>query len=363
MRGFGHAQYTGRLRTRVRAVIEPVARMTPQPEPARRTYIPLLWRLFVPNATVLGAACVVLMIEPANGRVVALVGGLLTMLIVNVVLMRRAFAPLARLTGVMARVDPLRPGQRIGVPGPESEVTVLAETFNEMLDRLEIERRDSGRRALSAQEAERRRLAAELHDEIGQSLTALVLQLSRVVDQSTDGVRADAADARDSALQLVDDVRAIARRLRPDALDALGLPAALTSLAERLSEKTGLPVERSVQRDLPALTPEAELVVYRVAQESLTNVVRHAGASRAWLALHADAEGVVLSVRDDGTGFSPEHVEHGGIRNMRERALLVGADLTIGPPPGGAGNLVQLRVGREEELTDDDAAEGAHSAR
>jgi two-component system sensor histidine kinase UhpB len=335
--------------------------MTHAPPPPR-TYISLFWRLFVPNATVLGAACVVLMIEPANGRVPALVGGLLTMLVVNVVLMRRAFAPLARLTGVMARVDPLRPGERIRVPGPASEVTVLAHTFNEMLDRLEVERRESGRRALSAQEAERRHLAAELHDEVGQTLTALVLQLSRVVDKATDGARADAADARDTALQLVDDVRAIARRLRPDALDALGLPAALTSLAERLSQRTGLPVERSVQRDLPTLTPEAELVVYRVAQESLTNVVRHANASRAWLTLHDDAEGIVMCVRDDGTGFSPELVEHGGIRNMRERALLVGATLTIGPPPDGNGNQVELRVGWEEELTHEHAAQGAHPA-
>ena len=331
--------------------------------PEQRTYIPLFWRLFVPNATVLGAACVVLTIEPANGRVIALAGGLLTMLVVNLVLMRRAFAPLARLTGVMARVDPLRPGQRIHVPGPDSEVTVLARTFNEMLDRLELERRDSGRRALSAQEAERRHVAAELHDEIGQSLTALVLQLSRVVDKSADGARSEAAAARDTTVQLVEDVRAIARRLRPDALDALGLPSALTSLAERLSERTGLPIERSVQRDLPALTPEAELVVYRVAQESLTNVVRHAGASKAWLSLLADAEGVILTVRDDGSGFSADRVDHGGIRSMRERALLIGADLTIGPPPGATGNQVQLRVGREEELSDDDTAQSAHPAR
>ena len=328
------------------------------PAPHERAYIPLFWRLFVPNATVLGAAGVVLTVEPANGRVVALAGGLLTMLVVNLVLMRRAFAPLARLTSLMGRVDPLRPGSRINVPGPDSEATLLAHAFNAMLDRLEDERRESGRRALSAQEAERRHLAAELHDQVGQTLTALVLQLTRVAEQSSDGTRAAAVSARDTALQLVEDVRTIARSLRPEALDALGLPAAVTNLAERLSERTGLPVQRSVQRNLPPLTPEAELVVYRVAQESLTNVVRHSGATRAWLALNADAEGVVLRVRDDGTGFSPEEVVHGGIRNMRERALLVGARLSIGPPPDGTGNLVELRVGREEELLDDDAPDG-----
>jgi len=341
-----------------------VTRMTPAARDRRLEprYIPLFWRLFVPNATVLGAACVVLIIEPANGRIIALSGGLLTMLVVNVLLMRRAFAPLTRLTALMPTIDPLSPGQRVRVPGPDSEVTVLAESFNEMLDRLEHERRDSGRRALSAQETERRHLAAELHDEVGQTLTALVLQLSRVADQSSGGARKDAVDARDTVLELVDDVRAIARRLRPDALDALGLPAALTSLAERLSERTGLPVERDVQRNLPALTPEAELVVYRVAQESLTNVVRHAGASRVWLRLRADADGVLLTVRDDGTGFTPELVEHGGIRNMRERALLVGGELTIGPPDSGVGNQVELRIGWEEALGDDDAAQGTTAA-
>ncbi|HEV2770738.1 MAG TPA: sensor histidine kinase [Solirubrobacteraceae bacterium] len=320
-------------------------------------YIPLFWRLFVPNATVLGAAGVVLMIEPANGRLIALAGGFLTMLGVNLILMRRAFAPLARLTALMGRVDPLNPGERIRVPGPKSEVSLLAHTLNEMLDRLEAERRESARRTLSAQETERRHLAAELHDEIGQTLTALVLQLTRVVEQSTDGTRAAAREARDTTLQLVDDVRAIARQLRPEALDALGLPAALTSLAERFSERTKLPMERSVQRDLPSLSHEAELVLYRVAQESLTNIVRHANATRARLSLRADAEGVVLTVRDDGTGFSPDDVEPGGIRIMRERALLVGGELTIGAPPDGDGLQVQLRVGWEEGLTDG-AADG-----
>jgi two-component system, NarL family, sensor histidine kinase UhpB len=341
----------------------PVARLTAAPAREDATYVPLFWRLFVPNATVLAAASVVLMIEPANGRVVALVGGLVTMLVVNLVLMRRAFAPLARLTTLMASVDPLRPGQRVRVPGPSSEVTVLAHTFNEMLDRLEVERRESGRRSLSAQEEERRRLAAELHDEIGQTLTALVFQLDRVAARTGNEARDDALGARDTAVQLVDDVRALARRLRPEALDALGLPAALTNLIERLSERTGLHVEREIQRDLPALTPEAELVVYRVAQESLTNVVRHAGASRASVSLRADAEGVLLTVTDDGRGFSPEEVEHGGIRNMRERALLVGAELAIGPAPDGTGTQVLLRIGREEELRGAHAAEGAHPAR
>ncbi len=100
-------------------------------------YVPLFWRLLIPNASVLVSACVVLWVEPANGRLIALVGGVLVMLVVNVVLMRRAFAPLTRLTSLMGSIDPLRPGQRLPALGPQSEVTTLARAFNDMLDRLE----------------------------------------------------------------------------------------------------------------------------------------------------------------------------------------------------------------------------------
>ena len=326
--------------------VRPVTSRAGRP-PGARGYIPLFWRLFVPNATVLAAACLVLMVQPANGRVIALVGGLLTMLVVNLVLMRRAFAPLVRLTALMARVDPLRPGERIEIPGPASEVTMLADTFNAMLDRLESERRESGRRTLSTQEEERRKLAAELHDEIGQTVTALVLQLSRIAEQAADPISKDAADARDTAVSLVEDIRAIARRLRPEALDTLGLVSALTNLIDRLSTQTGLAIERRIERSLPTLSPEAELVLYRVAQESLTNVLRHAQATHAVVSLRNGAAGVVLEVEDDGSGFDIDGVEQSGIRNMRERALLIGGDLDIEPGTRG-GTRIRLRVGREE---------------
>ena len=118
-----------------------------------RRYVSLFWRLLVPNATVLTVACVVLILEPANGRLPALLGGLAVMIAVNVVLIRRATGPLTRLTTLMHRIDPMRPGQRLPVPSPPSELTLLAEAFNEMLDRLESERRERRmRRAQRAQE-------------------------------------------------------------------------------------------------------------------------------------------------------------------------------------------------------------------
>ena len=306
------------------------------PGPARDRHIPLFWRLFLPNALVLAAACVVLIIAPANGRILALAGGLVTMLVINLALMRRAFTPLERLAALMRRVDPLRPGERLPLFGPPSEVTELTTAFNDMLDRLEYERRDSARRALAAQEAERRHLAAELHDELGQTLTALVLQLSRT------STRDEFDQALATAEASLADVRRIARRLRPEALDDLGLVAALTNLCERLSERTGVAVARQLARDLPALNPEEQLVIYRVAQESLTNVVRHAGARRAEVRLACEDDDVVLAVRDDGRGLNGDQ-PGAGVRGMRERAVLIGAELSFGTAPGG-GTLVRLRV-------------------
>ena len=309
----------------------------------RSRHIPLFWRLFVPNAAVLGVACVVLMVEPANGRVVALVGGLSVMLVVNLLLMRRAVTPLTRLTALMHRVDPLRPGQRLPAMGPRSEVSVLAEAFDDMLDRLEAERRESGRRAQSEREAERRRIAGELHDQIGQTLTAIALQAGRLAEHVPQDQRAEAVDLREGVLATVEEVRDLARQLRPEALDALGLVPALTNLVERLSTRTGVRFVRELDRDLPPLDPDTQLVIYRVTQEAVTNAIRHAGADSVAIRLEAPNGRVVLTVADDGQGIRPGSDSGSGIRGMRERALLVGAELRVGPRAGG-GTEVRLEV-------------------
>lgn len=310
-------------------------------------YVPLFWRLLIPNASVLVLACVVLLVEPANGRVIALVGGVIVMLVVNAVLMRRAFAPLTRLTSLMGSIDPLRPGQRLPALGPQSEVTTLARAFNDMLDRLESERRDSARRASLDQETERRHLAAELHDEIGQNLTAVIMQLDRLAKRVPDACREEVVEAAGTARASLDDVRGLARRLRPEVLDALGLGPALGNLCDRLSTRTGLPINYTVPSHL-SLAEDAELVIYRVAQESLTNVVRHAQADRAEVRLGETDGHVELSVCDDGVGFS-EAVPRsdGGLRSMRERALLIGGSVEMTRSELG-GAAVRLRVPRVE---------------
>lgn len=312
---------------------------------AREHYVSLFWRLFVPNATVLAVACAVLWAEPANGRLVALVGGLAMLLAVNWLLMRRAVAPLLRLVEVMERVDPLQPGRRLEVRAPPSEVAILAESFNEMLERLELERRESARRAVSAQQQERRRIARELHDGIGQSLTAHSLHLDRIAAHADPALREELGLAQHDALVLVDDVRSLAQSLRPDVLDNLGLNSALAAMLEHLTARTGLRVGWERARDLPALDDDVELVIYRVAQEAANNVVRHARATRVDVALGAESGVVRLVVADDGIGLPAGQFERsgGGLRWMRERAVAVGARLAVNGAAGG-GTRVELQV-------------------
>ncbi len=305
--------------------------------------IPLFWRLFLPNAAVLAAACAFLILAPPNGRVPILVSGLVVMLITNLVLMRWAFAPLQRLFSLMRRVDPLAPGRRLSVGGPESEVTELARAFNEMLDRLETERRDSARRALAAQESERRRVASELHDEVGQALTAVMLEIDRMARRAPPDLRDELAYARDTAATSLEDVRRIARRLRPEALDDLGLASALHVLGERIAEHSGLDVDVYVQSGLPEFGGDAELVLYRVAQEALTNVARHADASSAEVRLELSGGRPRLEVLDDGKGFPLDGLEGGGVRGMRERAVLIGGALRLTRGPKG-GTRVTLEL-------------------
>jgi two-component system, NarL family, sensor histidine kinase UhpB len=328
---------------------------TVSPRPERGTRATLYRRLFLSYAAVLTLALLVLVFAPVTisvpvtmAELAVLLVGFVAMLAASHLLLHRALHPLERLTAVMERIDPLTPGQRIEIDAPEREVAALTEAFNDMLDRLEGERRDSARRALAAQEGERRRIARELHDEIGQILTGMVLRSETLARRAPDDLRGDLEDLREAARQAAEEVRRIARRLRPEALDELGLQSALLALFTAVSDRVGLRIDRDLERDLP-LTSEQELVIYRVAQESLTNVVRHAGATHAEVTLRSDGDGgVVLVVRDDGVGL-PDDAERksNGLRGMRERALLVGANIAIGRA-NGRGTEVRLHVPSKE---------------
>jgi two-component system sensor histidine kinase UhpB len=313
-----------------------------------------LWRVFTVNALVFGTAVLVLIVSPATihqhirfTELVVLVIGLVTTLAINLVLLALVLAPLRRLAALMGDIDPLRPGQR--APGgnwASSETIALSQALNTMLDRVETERRESARRALAAQEAERLRVARELHDEVGQTLTAVALQVERVAGDFP----AQASSLREIVETLhhsLGDVRRIVRELRPEALDDLGLTDALISLCLRMEQQSGLTVLRELEGGLPALSAEVELVIYRVAQEALTNALRHSRASQVRVALgrgHAGQDAVVLSVADDGGGLpAAPSSQTGGLAGMRERAILIGADIEIGFSADG-GVEVRLMV-------------------
>lgn len=311
----------------------------------------LFARVFAVNAVLLVAAALVLGLSPvtvswpiAVTEAIVLAAGLVAMLGANLFLLRPAFAPLRRLESHMRAVDLLQPGQRVALVGP-AEIVSLGRSFNDMVDRLERERRTSGRRAIAAQETERRRVATELHDEIGQMMTAVLMRLERLRDGVQPDRVAELTDAQESVRASLEDVRRIAQELRPETLEHLGLGSAVQVMCDRLSTRTGLSVVCEVTDPLPGFDPETELAVYRIAQEALTNVVRHAGAARATVSIEASPDGLVLRVCDDGHGLREVRDNSGGLRGMRERAVTVGADLTVGPAAlGGVEVLLHVPI-------------------
>ena len=325
--------------------VAPRRRDGPRP---RRTPAPALFaRLVLINGVVYAAGTVVLALSPATvsspillTEIPVLLVGLLVIVAAHALLLRRSLAPLDALTAVMERVDLLRSRDRLADRG-NGDLTRLIATFNAMLDRLEAERTATSAEALAAQEGERRRIARELHDEVGQSLTAVLLSLRSVTDRAPAALRDDLLTVTETVRSGLDEVRRVARRLRPDVLDELGLTSALSALVTEFTDVSGVPVTRNVPVELPGLSQEVELVVYRIVQESLTNVARHAGATAVRLTLDVGADGLSVRVCDDGRGGP--HAEGAGIRGMRERALLVGARLDVTEPDGG-GTAIALAV-------------------
>jgi two-component system sensor histidine kinase UhpB len=311
--------------------------------------VSLFWRVFAVNAGLLALIALLLIVTPVTihappkpVEVAIIVFGLAISVAANALLLHRAIGPLERLARRMDAVDLLRPGQRLQV-GRGDEVGRVVRAFNRMLDRLESERRRSARRVLAAQEAERVGIARDLHDEVGQLLTGVLLQLNEIADAAPEH-RSEIDETKEAVRRALDEVRRISSELRPEMLEHLGLVSALTELTTTFGRVSGIRVERDFDPSLPKLAPETELAVYRIAQESLTNVARHSHASSVTIALERGPDSVVLRVLDDGHGFKdsmPE--EHGGLRSMRERALLVDGALAIKEPPSG-GVEVRLEV-------------------
>jgi two-component system sensor histidine kinase UhpB len=262
--------------------------------------------------------------------------------------LRRRQAPLERLIEEMEKVDLNRPGAALpassdGVAETE-EVERIELAFLRMMSRLEAERRRAGSAALAAQEEERARVARDLHDEVNQSLTGLLLRLEAAREAAPPELEEELSETKALANQAMTELLSLARQLRPTALDDLGLRAAIAGQVEQLG-RGKVDANFSAEGDFADLGGDAQLVVYRVAQEALSNAGRHSGATQIDVRLRRREDGgVELSVTDDGRGFAFDESEGGlGIAGMRERALLIGGELTIESRPG-QGTTVRLTV-------------------
>lgn len=269
-------------------------------------------------------------------------------LAVRLIALRRRQAPLERLIEEMEKVDLNRRGAALpasidGVAETE-EVERIELAFLRMMRRLEAERHRAGSAALQAQEQERARVARDLHDEVNQSLTGLLLRLEAAREAAPPELEGELAETKALANQAMRELLSLARQLRPTALDDLGLAAATAGLVEQLG-RGEIEAGFVAEGDLSDLPDDAQLVVYRVAQEALSNAARHSGAERISVALRRGEDGgVALEVADDGRGFAFDESEGGlGIAGMRERALLIGGELAIESRPGH-GTTVRLTV-------------------
>ncbi len=262
---------------------------------------------------------------------------------------RRRLRPLERLIEDMEKVDLSRPGlalpNSIDGVGETVEVERLELAFLRMMRRLEAERRRAGSAALRAQEEERARVARDLHDEVNQSLTGLLLRLEAAREAAPPELVSELAEIRALANQAMRELLSLARQLRPTALDDLGLAAAVAGQVEQLG-RGEIAARFDAEGDFSDLDDDGQLVVYRVAQEALSNAARHSDAEQVDVQLRRSHEGggVELEVCDDGRGFAFDESERGlGIAGMRERALLVGGELTIESRPG-RGTTVRLTL-------------------
>jgi signal transduction histidine kinase len=222
-------------------------------------------------------------------------------------------------------------------------LAVRAATAVELSQRVS---RDAVRRVVEAQENERARLARELHDETGQALTSIILGL-KSLDDRVDGEegRAAVAELRELVVSTLHDVRRLAVELRPAALDDFGLVPAIERLLDTVGEQSGLTVDLQSEFGDLRLPTDTETTLYRIAQEALTNVLKHAEAKRVTVILSHSDSAVRLVVQDNGRGFDPGTARDGGVGllGMRERVALVEGRLTV-ESTEGAGTMLTVEV-------------------
>lgn len=317
--------------------------------PRRLLQFPLFGKILVANVVIvalvtLGCGFVAHTgLSDGEGAFVMLLGaGILLSAASNAIILRFALSPLKQLEHTAQQVH----GGDLAARVPPSdladrEMRRLAATFNSMLDSGDTYRRrlrDTAARALNASEEERKRIAQELHDGTAQTLTALRVRLRVARSMVDDSAREALLDRISAELgAATEEVRHIAQGLRPPALDMLGLAPAIESLARGIDDSASLLVETDIASVDGLLPPEAELALYRIIQEALSNVARHSGAATARVTLGVVGRSVTAVVEDAGHGFdvATEMTRGGlGLYGMQERGAYVGAAVDIESEPG-----------------------------
>lgn len=312
------------------------------------------------NAAVFAVAATALVVSPATvsnevttWELVTLMAGVVLVVLLNAGLLRNRLVPLDRLARQLDSASVTDPDWRPALPARNGVERSFVLTVCALLDRLNEERLASESRERAAEEAERRRLARELHDDVGQRLTVVLLGLSRLAKQVSERQADELELVQENARESLELVRGLAEGLRRGAWEDMDLVGALTSLAATFQSSSGLRIVRRFEHALPAVEPQVHETLFRVAQEALTNVARHADASTVVLSLDRQRDGdqdcLVLAVTDDGSGFAPRRMGS-GIAGMRERARAVGGQVSVGPAQDG-GTEVRVAVPARQAIT------------
>ena len=265
-------------------------------------------------------------------------------LLLNILMLRRRFSPLDQLIEEIESIDPSDAASFEAPAEPVEEVERLAHAFAKLLERIEAERRRAGRLQLRAQEEERKRVARDLHDEVNQALTAILLRLEALTQIAPPRLRDELAETKSLANQAMGELLQLARQLRPTALDDHGFIPAIEEQLRRFKAQYGIDTNLATKGELDDLGSDQQLVLYRVTQEALNNIARHANASSVSVEIARVDGNVALEVTDDGAGFALGHELRGlGLDGMAERARLVDGEFNISSSPG-RGTKLKLRV-------------------
>jgi two-component system sensor histidine kinase UhpB len=288
------------------------------------------------------AAGLNLAVEDQRWQFALLAATIVLVLCVNILMLRRRFSPLERLIKTIEAIDPARPAAFAVPKDATEEIDRLASSFRRLLSRIESEQRRGGQLVVRAQEEERRRLARDLHDEVNQALTAILLRLEALRQDAPDELGDQLGEVKRLTNQAMEELLKLARQLRPTALDDHGLAAAIEGQVRSFANQTGIRANVETRGNISRLHPDKQLAVYRVAQEALSNVSQHADARHVDVKLEASERGVILVVRDDGRGFQVPD-DGSGLGGMAERARLAGGRLAVNSAPG-RGTALRLKI-------------------